>query len=329
MTDPTPVPPRNTAVVPRRTFLQTTALGLLGASALPLLGCSKEKPSGAAGGEAAGDGATPRPSGPATAKLGLQLYTVREQINADMPGTLKRLSGMGFQGVETAFWPVGVTVAQAAAALKEAGLSVASAHVDLPVGPNRQVMLDTAKAYGTKRMIWHGWPEDTRYRTIEGTMELVKIYNEINKVAKDNGLTFGLHNHWWEYRNKVGGRFVNEVLLDRLDPDIFFEVDTYWVKVAGQDPAGIVRQLGARAPFLHIKDGPAVFHANLAADNPDPMTPVGKGTLNFPAIAAAAAGNTEWMIVEMDKTVGDVYAAIEESARYLTTNNLAVAKPAA
>jgi sugar phosphate isomerase/epimerase len=207
--------------------------------------------------------------------------------------------------------------------LREAGLSVCSSHIELPVGDKKQVMLDTAAAFGTKRMIWHGWPEDPRYSTLEGTKALAALYNASHAFAQANGLQFGLHNHWWEYRNKVGGAFVYEVLLQELDPAIFFEVDTYWVKVAGHNPADIVHRLGARAPLLHIKDGPAQYHDNLAQDNPDPMTAVGKGTQNFPAIVRAAAGHTQWMIVEMDKTATDVFDALGQSVRYLQRNGMA------
>ena len=169
-------------------------------------------------------------------------------------------------------------------------------------------------------MIWHGWPEDPRYGTLEGTKALAAIYNQCNRFAKDNGLRFGLHNHWWEYRNRVGGRYVFEVLLEEIDPDIFFEVDTYWVKVAGHDPAAIVRRLGARAQLLHIKDGPARYNDTLAIDNPDPMTAVGKGTQNFPAIVRASNGHADWLVVEMDRTATDVFDALRESVDYLRRN---------
>src|SRR5882672_7803458 len=163
-------------------------------------------------------------------KLSVQLYTVREQFKTDIPGTLKRVRDIGFGYVETAFWPDGITVQKAAKYLKDAGLSVSTSHVELPLGDKKQLFLNTAAAYGCKRMIWHGWPEDKRYSSLEGTMELVTIYNEAGKFAKANGLQFGLHNHWWEYRNKPGGRYVYEILLENLDKDIFFEIDTYWVK---------------------------------------------------------------------------------------------------
>jgi len=75
--------------------------------------------------------------------------------------------------------------------------------------------------------------------------------------------------------------------------------------------------------LLHIKDGSGVWRDSLADDNPDPMVAVGKGTQNFPAIVKAANGNTEWMIVEMDKTTTDVFEALQESYDYLVKNGLA------
>jgi sugar phosphate isomerase/epimerase len=329
MTDRPPASDRTSAALPRREFLQTTALTLLGASALPVLGCARtDEPPRAAPPDAPlpAPGTTTVAAQP-VAKLGLQLYTVRDAYKTDLAGTMKKVAALGVQAVETAFWYEGTTLQQGADAIRNAGLAVSSAHIELPVGNARKAMLDAATAYDTSRMIWHGWPEDPRYSTLEGTKALAAIYNDANRFAQDNGLTFGLHNHWWEYRNRVGGKAVYEVLLEELDPTVFFEVDTYWVKVAGYDPAAIVRQLGPRAPFLHIKDGPAVYHETLATDNPDPMTAVGKGAQDFPAIARAGTGTVEWMVVEMDKVTGDVFTALEESVRYLTSNNFAAGKP--
>jgi sugar phosphate isomerase/epimerase len=290
-------------LIHRRDFLQLSGVGLLGAM-IP--------------------GELLSIAGPGKAKLSMQLYTVRDAIAKDPEGTLKRVAEIGFKWVETAFWPANISLQQAAKYIKDAGLSVSSSHIELPVGEKKKVMLDTAKAYNSKKMIWHGWPEDKRYSSLEGTKQLASIYNESYKFAKDNGLEFGLHNHWWEYRNKVGGKFVYEVLLEEVNPDVFFEVDTYWVKVAGQDPAAIVAKLGKRAKLLHIKDGPARWNDQLPKDIVEPMTPVGKGTQNFPAIIKAANGNTEWMVVEMDKVKGDVFEALKESYDYLVKNKMVI-----
>jgi|LakMenEpi03Aug12_release.lakeMendotaPanAssembly.Ray.scaffolds.fasta_scaffold53012_4 sugar phosphate isomerase/epimerase len=254
-------------------------------------------------------------------KLSVQLYTIRDQMAADPKSALSKLAAIGFKHVETAFWPKGMTLDQAAGLLKENGLSVSSAHIEMPIGDQQKIFLDTAKAFQCRDMIWHGWPEDKRYSTLEGTRELISIYNQAGKFAKDNGLRFGLHNHWWEFRNKVDGKYVYEWLHQELDPSIFFEIDTYWVKVAGHDPAKIVSQLKNRVRFMHIKDGPAHWHPNLADDNPEPMTAVGKGTQAFPDIIKAAP-NTEWLVVEMDKVATDVFEALKESVNYLTHQQL-------
>jgi len=297
--------------VTRRKFLNMTGFAVVGASIFPWENIKANVAS-------------------SPAKIALQLYTVRDQIKENIANTLHRVAGFGFEAVETAFWPENISIEQAGKYLKDAGLIVSSAHIELPVNDaTKKTFLQVAETFNCKKMIWHGWPEDKRYSSLEGTKELVDIYNEANHFAKSNGLQFGLHNHWWEYRNRVGNKFVYEVLKESVEPDIFFEIDTYWVKVAGHDPAKIVAEFGKRAPLLHIKDGPAKWNDALLQDNPDPMTAVGKGTQNFPAIVKAANGNTEWMIVEMDKTATDVFEAIQDSYDYLVKNKLAKGKKAA
>jgi len=300
---------KHSGQIARRKFLQDTSLLALGTSLIPSHFFS----------EHGQDGSEP-------AKIALQLYTVRDQIKDNIADTLHKIAAIGFQSVETAFWPDKISVKQAGKYLKDAGLSVSSAHVELPVGDKKNAMLEIAETFNCKKMIWHGWPEDKRYSSLDGTKELVNIYNEANHFAKSNGLQFGLHNHWWEYRNKVDGKFVYEVLRESVEPDIFFEIDTYWVKVAGHDPAEIVAKFGKRAPLLHIKDGPARWTDSLPSDRPEAMTAVGQGTQNFPAIVKAANGNTEWMVVEMDVVATDVFVAIRDSYDYLTKNKLAKGK---
>ena len=101
------------------------------------------------------------------AKIGLQLYTVRDQIKEDIAGTLNKIAGFGFEAVETAFWPEGISVKQAGKYLKDAGLAVCSSHVELPVGEQKNKMLEIAETFNSKRMIWHGWPEDKRYSSLD------------------------------------------------------------------------------------------------------------------------------------------------------------------
>ncbi|MGI9542157.1 MAG: TIM barrel protein [Cyclobacteriaceae bacterium] len=280
----------------RRNFLKTTAIG---SAAITL-------PAVAFG------------SGETRAQIGLQLWTLRKEIEKDLAGTLQKIAAIGFRGVETAFFPEDVTIQQAAKALRKAGLKVFSVHCELPIGKQKDNILEMAEAYQCKRMVWHGWPEDPRYKTTDGIKELADIYNQAYSFAQSNGLQFGLHNHWWEFEVQAGGTYPYQTLLELIDENIFFEIDTYWAKVAGQDPAVIVGLWGKRAPLLHIKDGPGIQDA--------PMVAAGKGVQDFPGIVAAAKGATEWMIVELDDCKTDMLQAVKDSYTYLTTKGLAKGK---
>jgi len=283
----------------RKTFLRMTGAGLLGAALAPenLFAFGREL------------NFRPAPL------LSVQLYTIRDAIKADLEGSINKLANTGFKYVETAFWPEGTSMKKAAAVIKSAGLKVSSCHIELPFGDNQKAFTETAAAFGCKRLIWHGWPEDKRYSSLAGTKELIGMYNKSAAFAKSMGIEFGLHNHWWEYRNKVDGKSPYELLLAECDPNIFFELDTYWIKVAGYTPADIIKKFGKRAKYLHIKDGPARWSDKLAEDNPDPMTPVGQGTQDMPAILKAQ--QAEFLVVEMDKVVGDPFEAIRQSYEYL------------
>lgn len=257
------------------------------------------------------------------APIAVQLWTVRELIEKDAKGAIMKLGEIGYQAVETAFFPDHISISQGAEMIKSAGLEVCSVHIEKPVGDEQKRILEMAEAYDCQYMIWHGWPEEAKYKTMEGIRELADQFNEGNAFCKENGLKFGLHNHWWEFETMEDGSLPFVKLRELLDEDIFFEIDTYWAKVAGQNPAKIVGEFGKRAAFLHIKDGPAVWNEAMDKDEPDPMVAVGQGAQNFPEIVSAANGNTKWMIVELDNCATDMMTAVEESYAYLTKNKLA------
>ena len=248
-----------------------------------------------------------------TKPIALQLYTLREALAQDFDGTLRDVADAGFAGVETAFFGEDAPVERAAAQLRSLGLPVCSAHVSLPLGDMREMVLRTAGQFGCQRIVWHGWPQDERYSTLAGIHQLADDYNEANEVAVANGLQLGLHNHWWEM-TAVEGVLPYQVMMERLTPSVFFELDTYWAKVAGRDPIALIKELGVRAPLLHIKDGPAVRH--------EPMTAVGAGTLDIAGMVQAAQHTAEWLIVELDECATDMLTAVRASFGYLTAQGL-------
>ena len=242
------------------------------------------------------------------------MWTLRQEIETDPRGTLKRIAELGFAGVETAFFSGEFSLKKAPQLLKEFGLPVCSAHCELPAGAQKKAFLEMAAAFGCDRMVWHGWPMDPRYQTLAGTRKLAEIYNEANHFAKSHGLKFGLHNHWWEFEKQKDGHYPYQVLLESLDQDVFFELDTYWAKAAGQDPVQIVGQLAKRVPLMHIKDG--------SGDKESPMVAIGTGVQNVKGIVSASQNHVEWLIVEFDTCATDIFVALKESYRYLTQNGL-------
>jgi len=247
-----------------------------------------------------------------TAPLALQLHTVRQALAQDFARVVRHIADIGYIGVEPIFHLPGATVADAARLFQELGLAVPGAHTPLPIGEDKNKVLDYMATLGSKRIVSGKGPES--FQTPDLIKRTCDLFNEAHAVAAENGMEFGLHNHWWEFA-QIEGQYVYHLLLEHLDPGIFFEVDTYWVKTAGIDPAQVVRELGPRAPLLHIKDGPAVQGA--------PHVAVGQGTLNFPRIIQAGAGTVQWLVVELDRCAGDMMKAVEQSYHYLVTRGLA------
>lgn len=247
--------------------------------------------------------------------IAIQLYTIRDVLAQDFAGGVKKIAEMGYMGVETAGF-AGTTPKEASKLFRELDLMVTSAHARLPLGAQKNEILDMMGELGCQRLICPYIAPD-EYRTIDLIKETCARFNEANAVAIANGLEFGFHNHHWEFE-QVEGRYAYEILLEELDPTIFFEIDTYWVKTAGLDPAPILKQLGQRVPLLHIKDGPATKN--------EPMTAVGAGIMNWPEIMSVGEDHAEWLIVELDRCATDMMTAVQESYAYLTENGFAQGK---
>ena len=247
-----------------------------------------------------------------TTPIALQLYTLRDLLAQDYEGTLRKVSDMGYIGVETANL-FGDSPASAARLFRELGLTVTSAHGALPLGDQKQEMIDMMGALHCKRLIV-AWQPPEKYKSFDGIKSVCDSLNEGAAVAKANGLQLGYHNHWFEYE-RLENRIPIDVMLERLDPDVFLEVDVYWVQTAGQDSVDLVRRLGSRAPLLHVKDGPCQIEA--------PMTALGEGVMDIPAVVAAGAGSVDWLIVELDRCATDMMEAVHKSYQYLIGKGLA------
>ena len=241
--------------------------------------------------------------------IALQLYSVRERLAEDFVGTVKAVAEMGYVGVEPAGFP-GTTAKEAASLFQDLGLEVPSCHTGMPVGEDKKKVLDEMAALGCKNIVSGKGSED--YNSPDQIKTTCGLLNEAAANAKEAGLSFGIHNHWWEFV-EVEGRLPYDIALETLSEEVFFELDTYWIQVAGQDPAEMVKRYGARVKLLHIKDGPC--------QKDQPMTAVGQGKMDFPPLIQAA-GDAEYLIVELDSCATDMMQAVRDSLDYLAGEGL-------
>jgi sugar phosphate isomerase/epimerase len=250
-----------------------------------------------------------------TSPIAIQLYTVRDLLKEDFEAVIRRIADIGYVGVETAGFPEGVSADQASALFSDCGLTVTASHMPLPLGNDQQKVIKLAEQLGIQRIVSAYLPPE-EYRDAASMKRTCTRLNEAQQVAAAHGLSFGVHNHWWEFQ-EADGLYPYQVWLEELDPAVFFELDIYWIQSAGVDPMEMVALFGERAPLLHIKDGPAGPETDAS------MVAVGEGTMEYAAIVPAAAEHTQWLIVELDRCATDMMVALEKSYQYLVGEGLA------
>lgn len=236
--------------------------------------------------------------------IALQLYTVREALAQDFEATIRQVAALGYPAVETAGFP-GTTPKDAARLFRSLGLTVCSAHAPLPLNDKQKEALDLLDDLGVRRAVCAWFPPE-RFATIDTIRSVADELNEAAETFARHDITLYYHNHWFELW-PVEGKTGLLHLLDHLDPRILLEIDIYWVKTGGSDPADLLRSLGRRSPLLHVKDGPGVVEA--------PMVALGEGVVDIPA--ALAAASADWHIVELDRCATDMFEAVGKSLRYL------------
>ncbi len=222
-------------------------------------------------------------------KVALELYTVRDETGRDFAGTLRRVAEIGYSGVEFAGYG-GLSAQEMAALLAETGLLVAGTHLGLDALEGQQ--LDTSMRYcqdiHCSCIVLPSLANE--WRTPEGIRALAPRLNEIGRRCREQGITFGYHNHDFEF-TRFDGIYLIDYLLQATDASLVkIELDVYWAAYAGIDPVTYLEALGERVALIHLKD--------MAADRS--MTEVGKGILDMRHICAFAQVRGLWCAVEND-----------------------------
>ncbi|MBG0738190.1 sugar phosphate isomerase/epimerase [Paeniglutamicibacter antarcticus] len=235
----------------------------------------------------------------------LQLYTVRGPLEADLPGTIKRVAEIGYTAVEP--YNFVATADELAAALTANNLTAPSGHAPLLRADQDQIFA-AAQKLGISTVI-DPHVDSSRWNTEEDIVATAKALNAAAAKGAGYGIRVGYHNHEFELESRISGRSGLEVLAAHLDPSVVLEVDTYWAAVGGEDPVKLLGRLGERVKLIHIKDGP------LTKENKDQVA-VGQGSAPIWDVIAAVPG-LEIGVVELDDFNGDIFDAVTESLNYL------------
>ena len=237
--------------------------------------------------------------------IGMHLYTMREVLAEDYPGTLKRLAGIGYRtvGVSGRFDHSAEEIRSFA---DDAELSIVLEHVGYPrMTDNWAGALADVQTLGAQWIVVPSIPSELH--SVEGFKTAAAAFTEAGKAARDAGLKLLFHNHGRDF-DAIDGQVLYDILLD-VDAELLgFELDVYWVVDGGHDPAKYFQEHPGRFPALHVKD--------MAADGS--WEDVGAGKLDFAGMFAyATEGGVEQWLVEHDKPA-DAWQSAERSYRGLT-----------
>ncbi len=264
-----------------------------------------------------------------TLPVALQLYSVRDFLQNDFEGTLKKVKEMGYDYVETAGY-YGLGYERFVNGLKDAGLTAISAHVpyvEITTDPDKAIRL--CKGLGMKYIAIPYLDAQTRPGSegFDGVLETIKTFG---KKCADNGLTLLYHNHDFEFIRMPDGRYGLDYMYETVDASLLAtELDCCWVNVAGEVPAEYIKKYAGRCPVVHLKDFTGVKSDNMynliglketaKETSAFEFRPVGYGKQDIPSILRAAiASGASYLVVEQDQPIEQTsLEAAEMSRNYL------------
>lgn len=227
----------------------------------------------------------------APAAVGIQLYTLRSLMRDDFEGTLEQVGAIGYREVEFAGYfdrpPSAVR-----AALSAAGLRAPAAHVGYDLtGADWEQTVDTAAAVGHDAVVVPSLPGEVR-ESLDGYRRAAERLNHAAERARAAGISFGYHNHDFEFR-PIDGSVPFDVFIAELDPAlVFLELDVYWAVNGGADPFAYMAAPGGRVRMIHAKDRTADGR----------MVDVGAGTIDWRRVLEVGrASGLQHAFVEHDE----------------------------
>ena len=265
---------------------------------------------------AAGGLCLPDPRAPARAaggrrlsRIGMQLYTVRRELEKDFEGTLAKVAALGYREVEFAGY-FGHKAAEVKSLLKRLRLDAPAAHVQLSeLRGDLRPLIEAAHTIGHKYLLVAWLPPEER-STLDNYRRLADLFNDAGARLRREGIQFAYHNHDFEFTPLEGG-VPYDLLLERTDPRfVKLELDLYWTVKGGAVPVDYFKRHPGRFHLLHVKDMDATPRRFFAD--------VGRGVIDFKSIfAQSRRAGVRHYFVENDEPAGSPFESLRVSIEYL------------
>lgn len=223
-------------------------------------------------------------------RVGLQLYTLRNELSQDFEGTLARVAELGYKEMEFAGY-YGRSASEVRSILDQNGMTSPAAHIQLQaLRDDLEGEVERAAVLGQKYVVVPILPESQR--RISDYQRTADYLNRAGEVCKRSGIKMGYHNHDFEFI-ELEGRIPYDILLDETDAGLVdMELDLYWIRNAGVDPVAYFENHPGRFSMLHVKD----------MDEFGRMADVGRGEINFAEIFSYAdTAGIKHFFVEHDR----------------------------
>ena len=255
--------------------------------------------------------------------IGIQLYTLRNELGKDPAGTLKKVAAAGYKQVEPFGFPDADSMIKGA---KDAGLEIHSSHFawDAVVNPTDGAMSDFSKILEKAHEIRLShlvipYLKEPNRSTLDEYKKVAAHANKAAAMAKAAGIQLSYHNRNFEFEPKEGGKRGYDIFMEEFSADMQFEIDVFWVKAAGLDPVELIKKLHGRVSQLHLKDlKDGLKLPSYSTDLPvDAFQELGDGIIPMgPVLVAALAAGVMHCHVEQDQSP-DALASIQQSMAYL------------
>lgn len=254
--------------------------------------------------------------------IGVQLYTVRNQISENLSKTLEKIAEIGYTHIESAGHGgntyYGHSAKDFSKLLKLLNLNPISGHYSSGIANPDDIgtlskgwdkALDEMNEIGQEYAVL-GYLREEERRSLDDYKKVVDLLNLAGEKAKKRGIQLCYHNHDFEFKN-VDGEIPMYYILDNTDPDtVKMELDLYWITKAGYNIKDFFAKYSGRIPLWHVKD---------MDDNGD-FTEVGAGQVDFKtAFANKELAGLKHFFVEQDQS-DDPLKSIERSFGYVKNN---------